>query len=199
MGVKYIFIIIGLLLLIVIVGAYIYTKALGKMWVVNTPDKSPYFITTTPIVVNGILLPKKTKITYKKRHSWVKYEQKKPLKNKDITQISLDAGVTIEWGGVPITKIIKFFNPEMIGYTVYADFNSLNKNKETKFSNLWKSCDNSLGIAIKNPDDWSFDKNNILDVESCSVVYQRYFKEDTKQQLFLDKLYRELMKLGIKN
>ena len=199
MEVKYIFIIIGLLLLIVVVGGYLYIRALGKMWVMHTPDKSPFFRTTKPLIVHNILLPEKTKITYKKRYSWEKYEQKKPLKNKNITQISFDEGVTIEWGGVPITKIIKYFNPEMIGYTVYADFNSLNKNKETEFSNLWKGCDNSLGIAVKNPDDWSFAKDNIVDVDSCSVVYQRYFKEDIEQQLFLDKLYSELMKLDIKN
>ncbi|WP_218849847.1 hypothetical protein [Winogradskyella vidalii] len=195
MEAKKILIIIGVILLIVIGGFYFYLRALGSMWVVNTPDKSPYFITTKPIVVNNILLPKETKITYKKRYFWEKYEQKKPLNEKDITSISLKEGKTIDWAGVPITSIHKFFNSEMKGFSVYADFDKLNSNKKTQFSNLWLSCNNDLGITVKNTNDWSFNKNNILDIESCGVNNQRYFKEDKNQQRFLDELYSQLMKV----
>ncbi len=162
----------------------------------NKPDDSPYFVTTKPIVIKNILLPKETKITYEKRYFWEKHEQKGLLNEKDITKISFKDGITIDWGGVPITSIVKFFNLEMKGFTVYADFNSLNKNKKTQFSNLWQSCSNHLGITVKNTNNWSFNKKNISDTESCSVNYQRYFKEDIRQQRFLDNLYKELMKMS---
>lgn len=194
MEAKKILIIIGVILLVVIGCFYLYIRALGSMWDVNTPNKSPYFITDKPIVVNNILVPKETKITYKKRYFWEKYEQKKPLKQKDITRITFKEGITIDWGGIPIKEMIKFFNPKMKGYTVYANFNSLNKNKKTQFYNLWKSCNSELGITVKNTDDWSFNKKNIIDIQSCGSN-QRYFSEDKKQQLFLDNLYNELTKI----
>ena len=195
METKKILIIIGIIILITVGCFYLYLRALGSMWVVNTPDKSPYFITTKPISINNILVPKGTKITYKKRYFWEKYEQKKLLNEKDITRISFKEGITINWGGIPIKEIIKFFNPEMKGYSVYADFDSVNKNKNTQFYNLWKSCNSELGITVKNTDDWSFNQKNILDVQSCGVSYQRYFSEDIEQQLFLDNLYNELTKI----
>ena len=195
MEAKKILIIISIILLITVGCFYLYLRALGSMWVVNTPDKSPYFITTKPISINNILVPKGTKITYKKRYFWEKYEQKKLLNEKDITRISFKEGITINWGGIPIKEIIKFFNPEMKGYSVYADFDSVNKNKNTQFYNLWKSCNSELGITVKNTDDWSFNQKNILDVQSCGVSYQRYFSEDIEQQLFLDNLYNELTKI----
>ena len=44
-------------------------------------------------------------------------------------------------------------------------------------------------------DDWSFNKQNITDVESCGVNNQRYFKEDKSQQQFLDSLMKELLNI----
>jgi len=195
MEAKKIFIVIGIIILIVIGSIYAYLNALSSMWVVNKPDESPYFVTTKPQVIKNIPFPKETKITYKKRYFWEKHEQKKPLDEKNITQISFKKGITIDWGGVPITSIVEFYNLEMKGYSVYADFNSLNKNRETEFSDLWKSCNSVLGITTKNTDDWSFNKKNILIIESCGVNYQRYFSEDLEQQKFLDNLYSELIKI----
>ncbi|RZL37052.1 MAG: hypothetical protein EOP00_28940, partial [Pedobacter sp.] len=106
--------------------------------------------------------------------------------------------ITINWGGVPVTEINKFFNDEMRGYTVYADFKKLHGDKITKFSKLWESCSDGLGITIKNSDDWSFNPKNIADVESCSVNYQRYFKDNMYQKQFLDSLYSELLKISSK-
>ena len=79
-----------------------------------------------------------------------------------------------------------FFNSEMHGYTVYADFKRLPNTQKNRFNQLWQSCNDSLGITVKNTDDWSFNKENIADIESCSVNYQRYFKNNPKQQYFLD-------------
>ncbi|PKV48858.1 hypothetical protein ATE84_0873 [Aquimarina sp. MAR_2010_214] len=193
MEAKKIFIIIGIIILIVIGFFYAYLKALGSAWVTNKPDKRPFFVTTKPIIIKNILLPEGTKIIYNKKYFWEKYEQKELLNEKDITSVFLKEGTTINWGGVPITSIVKFFNSEMKGFSVYPDFDKLNENKKTQFSNLWLSCNTDLGITVENTNDWSFNKTNILDVESCGVNNQRYFKEDKNQQRFLDDLYNELM------
>jgi len=193
MEAKKIFSIVGILVLIVIGSFFLYLNALGSAWVINKPDKSPFFVTTKPIIIKNILLPKGTKIKYKKRYFWEKYEQEELLNEKDITTISFRQGTTINWGGVPITSITKFFNSEMKGFSVHADLDKLQENKKTQFSNLWLNCNTDLGITVKNTDDWSFNKHNILDVESCGVNNQRYFKEDKNQQRFLDSLYNELM------
>lgn len=184
-------IVFGVVILIAIVCFYAYMYALASAWTLNKPDKSPFFITTEPIVVKRILLPKGTKLIYEKQYFWEKHEQKKPLNEKNIVQISFMEGTTINWGGVPITSIVKFYNSEMKGFTVYADFNKLSK--KTRFSSLWQNCNDRLAITIEDKDDWSFNKNNILDVCGCGVNYQRYFKEDENQQRYLDDLYNELM------
>ncbi|WP_198680075.1 hypothetical protein [Aureibaculum luteum] len=194
METKNIFIIFGILI-IVISFFYVFAKSSASMYVNSNQNDSPYYIISKPIVVKNILLPKGTKITYIKRYFWEKHQQKELLNEKDITDVSFKEGITIEWGGVPITEIIRFFNPEMKGFTVYADFNKLKENKETQFSNLWLSCNSDLSLTIKNTNDWSFNKKNILDIESCGANYQRYFTVKIKQQKFLDNLYNELIKI----
>lgn len=195
METKKILLIAGIIILAAALGFYWYLNALGSAWTLNKSDDSPYFVTSDPIIVKKISLPKGTKITYKKPYFWKKSEQGKLLDEKDITQIRFQEGVTIDWGGVPITSIVKFNNAEMKGFSVSADFDKLDESIKTQFSISWLSCNKKLGIAVENTDDWSFNKTNILDVQSCGVNYQRHFKEDEKQQLFLDDLYRELMKV----
>jgi hypothetical protein len=196
---KKIFIVLGVIVLIAIGYFYFYTKALGSMFsVANKLDESPFFITTQPIIVKNISLPEGTKIIYEKQYFWEKYEQKKLLNEKDIFEISFKE--VIYWGGVPITKILQFYNPKMIGFSVYPDFDKLNKNKETQFSNLWLNCNSDyasnskLGITVKDINDWSFNKKNILDIEGVGPN-NRYFKEDKNQQKYLDELLSELMKI----
>ncbi|MFD2099771.1 hypothetical protein [Flagellimonas iocasae] len=190
-------IIVGVILVIAIVGLLVYLFALSSAYTLNKPYKRPFYIVTEPIVVKKILLPKGTKIIYEKQYFWEKQEQKKPRNEKDIIQISFREGTTINWGGVPITSMVRFYNSEMKGFTVYPDFDTLNK--ETRFSALWQNCDDGLGITIADEDDWSCNKENILDVESCGVNYQRYFKEDDNQQKYLDDLYHELMLIKDQN
>lgn len=161
------------------------------MWAINKPDERPFFVTTKPIIVKNILLPEGTKIIYQRQYFWENYKQEEPLKEKDIMQISFKEGTTINWGGVPINSIVKFYNSKMKGFTVYADFSKLNG--KTRFTDLWQNCDDALGITVEDTNDWSFNKRNILDVESCGVNYQRYFKKDANQQKFLDQLYNELI------
>ena len=163
----------------------------------NSTPKYPYFITKETSVVKKITVPKGTKLIYEE-HSFKEGEQCKIMNEQELITIQLPMDTTIEWGGVPITQIHKFFNGEMRGFSVYPDFRKLDKNKMTEFSRLWESCSNDLGITIKNTDDWSFNKKNILDIESCSVNYQRYFKNDIEQQSFLNKLYNELKKVSTK-
>lgn len=49
----------------------------------------------------------------------------------------------VYWGGVPVSPISKFFNSEMRGFSVYADFSKFRNEKQTKFSQLWQSCSNA--------------------------------------------------------
>nr|WP_199000826.1 hypothetical protein [Flavobacterium sp. ASV13] len=163
----------------------------------NSAPNYPYFITTKPLIVKNIAVPRGTKLTYEENF-FKEGKQQEMMGEAKLTTIDLPAGQTINWGGVPVTSINKFFNSEMRGFTVYADFSKLSDDKKTKFSELWQSCSNDLGITIKNTDDWSFNTKNISDVESCSVIYQRYFKDDIRQQTFLNEIYSELLKVGSK-
>lgn len=163
----------------------------------NSAPNYPYFITTEPLTVKKILVPKGTKLIYEEQF-FKEGKQDKIMSERKLNTIAFPAGETIDWGGVPITSIAKFFNSEMRGFTVYADFGALGNDKRTKFSELWQSCSDDLGVAVRNIDDWSFNTKNISDVESCSVLYQRYFKENSSQQSFLDHIYAELIKVGSK-
>jgi len=182
-----------------LLGLFSLTGCIGSMTSTggNSAPNYPYFITTARLVVKKILVPKGTRLVYEEHFS-KEGKQDKMMAEGKLHTIELPVGETIDWGGVPVTSITKFFNSEMRGFTVYADFNKLSNDKRTKFSELWQSCDSDLGIAVKNIDDWSFNTKNISDVQSCSVLYQRYFKEDEKQQNFLDNIYAELIKIGSK-
>ena len=160
----------------------------------RAPDY-PYFVTTELVTVKKIVLPKGTKLTYEEQ-LFREGQQDRIMNERKLTSIELPKGKTIDWGGIPVHMITKFFNPEMIGFSVYADFNQLSDEKITNFSEMWQSCGGDLGVLVKNPDDWTFDTKNIVDISDCSVNYQRYFKEDAQQQGFLDKLYSELKKVG---
>lgn len=185
---------VGLLIVIAIVGFLFYLQALSSAYSLHKPDKRPYYITTEPLVVKNITLPKGTKITYEKRHFWERRERSKPGNEQDISQITLLGGTTIDWGGMPITSITKFYNSSMKGFAVYADFEKLDSAKGTEFSRLWQRADENLGVTVVNTADWSFNKENILDVESCGM-FQRYYKEDVEQQAFLDSVFSELKKI----
>ena len=157
----------------------------------NSRPDYPYFVTTKPLVVKKIPVPVGTTLVYEE--SWFKKgKQDKMLNESKLTAINLPEGETILWGGVPVTRIAQFFNSEMRGFNVSADFSKLTKAQQNRFTEMWQSCDDNLGIAIKNRDDWSFNLDNIVDVQSCSVLYQRYFKNNKEQQRFLDEMYREL-------
>jgi hypothetical protein len=163
----------------------------------NSSPNYPYFITTEPSVVKKIAVPTGTVLTYD-NHSFKKGKQDRLMSETQLNAIQLPIDATIDWGGIPVTSIRKFFNSEMRGFSVYADFKKLRNDKNTKFSELWQSCSSDIGVAVRNIDDWSFNTKNVSDVESCSVNYQRYFKEDASQQKFLDSMYSELMKIGSK-
>ncbi|MNK09111.1 hypothetical protein D3C87_270610 [compost metagenome] len=163
----------------------------------STPDY-PYFVTKEPLVVKKISVPVGTTLTYEESF-WKKGEQNKMMSEDKLTGIRFPEGTTINWGGVPVTWISKFFNSEMHGFSVYADFNKLDSSQNNRFTDMWQSCSEDIGIAVKNTDDWSFNPDNILDVESCSVNYQRYFKNDKHQQSFLDEMYSEMLKSGKQN
>ena len=192
------YIIIGILTLIIALFTIGYFVLLGLSGM-GSPTGGrgpnyPYFITLEPTTIKNILVPKGTKLTYEEQF-FKEGQQDKIMNEEKLTSIELPEAKTIDWGNVPVFMILKFFNSEMRGYTVYADFNQLSNDKKTKFSELWQSSDNELGIDVKNIGDWSFNKQNITDVESCGVNNQRYFKEDKSQQQFLDSLMKELLNI----
>jgi len=164
----------------------------------NSTPNYPYFVTETPLVVKKISVPVGTRLVYEESF-WKKGEQKHILSENKLTGIWFPEGATINWAGIPVTRIEQFFNSEMCGFTIYADFNKLDSTKNTRFTEMWQSCDDGLGITIKKKDDWSFNPDNIADVESCSVNYQRYFKDNKEQQHFLNEMYTEMMKSGKRN
>ncbi|WP_233789103.1 hypothetical protein [Sphingobacterium sp. HMA12] len=191
---KYI-IIIGVLVFIAAsaIGYLIFLSALsgiGNPTGGRGPDY-PYFITTEPVTVKKIVVPKGTKLTYEEQF-FKKGQQDKIMNEKKLTDIHLPEGKTIDWGGVPVYAITKFFNSEMTGYSVFAAFNQLSDEQRTKFSELWQACGGELGVLVKDAGDWTFETKNITDITDCSVRYQRYFKEDDRQQKFLDSLYNAL-------
>ncbi|WP_294215322.1 hypothetical protein [uncultured Chryseobacterium sp.] len=147
------------------------------------------------MTVKNLKLPKGTKLTYEEK-LFREGQQDHMMNEEKLTVIELPKGKTIDWGGVPVYKIMKFFNPEMKGHSVSPDFGRLHDEKKTRFSEMWQSCDAELGVLVKNPDDWSFDVKNIVDISDCSVLYQRYFRDDVQQQSFLDKLLGEMKKSG---
>mgnify|MGYP003452130272 FL=1 len=192
------YIIIGILTLIIALFTIGYFVLLGLSGM-GSPTGGrgpnyPYFITLEPTTIKNILVPKGTKLTYEEQF-FKEGQQDKIMNEEKLTSIELPEGKTIDWGNVPVFMILKFFNSEMRGYTVYVYFNQLSNDKKTKFSELWQSSDNELGIDVKNIGDWSFNKQNITDVESCGVNNQRYFKEDKSQQQFLDSLMKELLNI----
>ncbi|WP_151715282.1 hypothetical protein [Acinetobacter sp. TUM15071] len=161
----------------------------------NSRPNYPYYVTQQPMLVKKIHVPAGTTLVYKEQY-FKKGKQDQIMSENKLTDIRLPIGQSIDWGGVPVTMISQFFNSAMRGYSVYPDFKKLDTAKRTRFSQLWQRCDDDLGISIKDRRDWSFNKANIADVQSCSVLYQRYFKNDQEQQQFLDLLYRELMKIN---
>ena len=160
----------------------------------HRPDY-PYYITTQPMIVKKIAIPIGTKLEYEEQH-FKSGQQDSLLNEKKLIQISFPKDHSINWAGVPIGSINKYFNSEMKGFSVDARFDQLPSNKQTRFSQLWQACDDDLGIRVKNTDDWSFNLNNIADIDSCSVNYQRYFKDNVQQQRYLNLLYQEMQKAG---
>ena len=161
----------------------------------NSKPDYPYYISTQPMIVKKIAIPIGTKLEYEEQY-FKSGQQDSLLNEKKLIGIYFPKDQSMNWAGVPIGYINKYFNSEMKGFSVYARFKQLPSNKQTRFSQLWQECNDNLGINVKNTDDWSFNLNNIADIDSCSVNYQRYFKDNLQQQHYLDRLYQEMQKAG---
>lgn len=161
----------------------------------NSRPDYPYYVTTQPIIVKKIPIPVGTKLEYEEQY-FKSGQQNSLLNEKKLVSIYFPKDQSMNWAGVPIGTINKYFNSEMKGFSVYARFEQLPSNQQTRFSQLWQKCDDNLGISVRNTDDWTFNLNNIADIDSCSVNYQRYFKDSLQQQHYLDQLYQEMRKAG---
>lgn len=155
---------------------------------------NPFYVTTEPTLVKKIMVPTGTILSYEK-HFWKEGAQSKMMNESNLEFIKLPEERPIIWGGVPVYEIYKFFNPEMNGFTVYADFSKLDTVNINEFIGIWKNCSGDIGIDVKNIDDWSFNKENITDISSCGNHYQRFFEDNVEQQKFLDDFYIALQKV----
>lgn len=195
--------IIVAVLAIIIVAIIGYFKILGALSGMGNPTGGrgpdyPYFITTEPTIVKKIVVPKGTKLTYEE-HFFREGQQDKIMSESKLTDIELPEGKTMDWGGVPITMISKFFNPEMRGFSISANFDKLSDSKKTTFSKLWENagCIDALGVMVKNIDDWSFNIANITAVNDCGVNGLYYIDDDErkKKEQLPDELYKALKKM----
>ncbi len=200
---KVIYIILGIGLIILIIAIF-KTILSGFGNIGNTSggyhSSQPYYITTEPTVVKNITVPKGSIIEYY-LSPFAEGRQNKMLEEKDISSIELLNGKTIDWGGILVTgfkatgDFIDGSNTK--GFAVSISSNQLNNTKKTKFAELCQSCNNSLSLLVKFKSDWSFNINNISDIDDCGR-FQRYYKDDKEQQQFLNKLYIELQNVNKK-
>lgn len=162
-------------------------------------DTSPYYITTTTTQVRGITVPPQSKIKYKSQNAFQKEQQMKALKEKDITGIQLAPDTAILWGDMPSYMFIKFFNSEMRGFSVYPA-ERFTPTSQNEFIKLWQSCASDLDITLKNPNDWSFNPEN-MEIRGCGVniqkrsQYNEHWPNQDQADEFLIKINQALQKL----
>ncbi|RZK53469.1 MAG: hypothetical protein EOO87_12875 [Pedobacter sp.] len=159
-------------------------------------SNSPFYITKKPEIVKHILVPAGTKLVYQAT-AGLEGEQDKMMDEENLYEIKVENGGTIDWAGIPVNWIYKFFNEDMSGFRIYPDFEKMKKENTGKFAKMWYECADGMGITVKSTADWSANLNNISDVESCGVNYQRFFKDDKKMQNYLDSLFSELKKSAV--
>jgi hypothetical protein len=81
----------------------------------NSNPNYPYYTTQQVMVVKKIVVPAGTTLTYEK-YRGKEGKQEHLLAEDKLTEIQLPKDQTIDWGGVPVTMIAKFFNSEMKGF-----------------------------------------------------------------------------------
>ncbi|QNW99158.1 hypothetical protein IC797_06175 [Acinetobacter seifertii] len=164
----------------------------------NGTDNSPYYMTTNSNQVRGIPIPTQTKLTYQSQAFKQKFEQKHALNEKNLSVIALPENTAIIWGGMPVDMFIQFSNPEMKGFSVYPA-RGFKTELSNEFLRLWKSCESDLDINLKNPNDWSFNPEN-MEITGCGINQKRSkYTEDSFRQdeadAFLIKINQALHKL----
>ncbi|WP_252512086.1 hypothetical protein, partial [Acinetobacter nosocomialis] len=164
----------------------------------NGTDNSPYYMTTVSNQIRGIPIPPQTKLTYQSQNFRQKFEQTHALKEKNLSGIALPENTAIIWGGMPVDIFIQFSNPEMKGFSVYPA-RGFKTELSNEFLHLWKSCESDLDINLKNPNDWSFNPEN-MEITGCGINQKRSkYTEDSFRQdeadAFLIKINQALHKL----
>lgn len=162
-------------------------------------DTSPYYMTQTTSQVRGIIIPAQTKLKYQTKHSFQKEQQTHALAEQNLTAIQLPPDTAILWGDMPSYRFIKFFNSEMKGFSVYPA-EGLSPQSTNEFVVLWQSCRSALDITLTNPNDWSFNPEN-MEIRGCGVNIQKrsQYNDDWPNQDqaddFLMKINKALHKL----
>ena len=78
----------------------------------NSNPNYPYYTTQHLMTVKKIVVPAGTTLTYEK-YRGKEGQQEHLLAEDKLTEIQLPKGQTLDWGGVPVTMIAKFFNSEI--------------------------------------------------------------------------------------
>lgn len=160
----------------------------------NGTVHNPYYVVAQPALVKKLLVPAGAKISYETSFYRKDGEIDRESDENYVVSIEMPAGDTIEWAGVPVREISRFPDPRIKGLIIYPDFKKIENTNKSELIRLWGHCDDTLAVEFNaSPsNDWSFHPENIKDVRSCSVLYQRFFKDNEEQQRFLDKLVFEL-------
>lgn len=158
----------------------------------NGTDNSPYYMTTVSNQIRGIPIPSQTKLTYQSQNFRQKFEQTHALKEKNLTSVTLPEHTAIVWGGMPVDMFVQFANPEMKGFSVYPA-REFRTELSNEFLRLWKSCESDLNIKLKNPNDWTFNPEN-MEIIGCSVKIQKRsaYTEDSVRQDEADEFLRKI-------
>jgi hypothetical protein len=163
-------------------------------------DTSPYFYTTTTTQVRGLSVPTQSKLTYKQTRMNQKEQQDHLLDEKQLTEIQLPANTAMVWGGMPSVRFTRFFNSDMNGFTVSRAPNTKSA-ISTDFVKLWHACDSDLDVTLSNPNDWSFNPQN-MEITGCGVNIQKRgpYNEHSPTQYqsdeFLQKINNAIQKLS---
>ena len=72
----------------------------------------------------------------------------------------------------------EFFNSDLRGFSIYADFNNLSTSEQITDSQWWQSSNNELVAIVKYLGDLLYNKIHITDVNGSNINYRRYFKHD---------------------
>ncbi len=152
----------------------------------------PFFITNKPTMVKNMLVPKGTKLIYERQSPDQEGIQYKILDEEKLTEIILDENnpdAYVNWGGIPASHFKKISDEN---YSVIINVWTLEYEKDNVVYGFNIAEDN-LRISVKNMNDWTYNTQNIKEIQNDSVLYDKYDKNENFKQNFIDIYVQYLM------